>query len=1194
MHLKSLDVVGFKSFNDPTVISFDPGVTAIVGPNGCGKSNVVDAIRWVLGEQALTRLRGKSAEDLIYAGNDANPPAGMAEVTLMLAAEEGSLLPEPYSGLSEVAITRRVYRSGDSEYLMNRIPCRLKDITEFFMAAQIHSRGYALVEQGRIDEIIQAKPAELRTMVEEAAGLALFKGRRELSERKLERVSENLARVDDVLAEIERQLNFARRQAKKAEAYKLIRAELGELEQLAAARRIFEQRAELITQTDREDELRGQLDDARSEVDVAQRTLDESTAALAGARDALAATERELTSLHTSFEERGRTRGFLERRLARLNAQAPELELRLSQLDGQAQAARAARAAAGARLARESNAGDGEGEAQLAALRASQRVAEQALREGERRLENLKDELAELMREAAVTRGRLGDLAGERAEHEARLTAIADEGPQLTAALADAHAALGGAEAQTRDVHDEVARLEAVQRATSEREFELRAGLEQSAGRLAARREAAERAAVSARRIMPGSAGARLRGVLESLNGDGPARPPAMLLDVMKAPPALEPALRAVLGEQLDAVIVESPYFALRAVEILKEHESGRLSFISAGIGAGAATHEVIRAPGITGRLLEMVEVEPGFTPLAEALLGHVMLADDLRAAHAASNLNGHGTVFVTPEGDTLWPERMISGGSGTQAENAAELGMRQREQALAAAARDVADAEADHETLLRRSEWARLALRDDTEALASARATVGTSERRANEARAALAKVEQRIALTEANRAAAQRRTAEVVNLALTANQRLEELARAEQEARARLAEVATALADARGEARRLGEAVVDLGARVEARKARLAALTQELRHQRDNAEALEKQITSGRDEMTRAAVERIELERERAALTVQDEAAALSQRELQERLAELNVRCAATAHEVEGARVVLRQVREQVAALDADATQCQLRIERARTLSAELMRGFVEKFQAEFDPAADDLRARLADRDAEHDATRLSELRARAERIGEVNLAAEAEVKELEERSSQLTAERTDLQTAANDLSHTIQKLNREARKRFAETFEGAARNFAELFPKLMRGGKGRLELTEATDVQGAAESARRGQGQEPGVNILVQPAGKKVKEIGLLSGGEKALSAMALIFSLFLLNPSPFCVMDEVDAPLDEFSLAAFTGLVRELKGSSQFIIITHNQRTMQAADHIHGVTMERPGISRLISLKIPQAA
>src|SRR5579884_2023071 len=222
MHLKSLELNGFKSFYESTQIAFSSGITAIVGPNGCGKSNVVDAIRWVLGEQAPSRLRGKLAEDLIYAGNESNPPAGMAEVTMILETDGGAHFPAPYSNLSEIAITRRIYRSSESEYLINKIPCRLKDITEFFMAAGIHSRGYALIEQGRVEEIIQAKPAEIRGLIEEAAGLALFKGRREMSERKLERVRENLSRVDDVLGEIERQLNYARRQAKKAEQYKII------------------------------------------------------------------------------------------------------------------------------------------------------------------------------------------------------------------------------------------------------------------------------------------------------------------------------------------------------------------------------------------------------------------------------------------------------------------------------------------------------------------------------------------------------------------------------------------------------------------------------------------------------------------------------------------------------------------------------------------------------------------------------------------------------------------------------------------------------------------------------------------------------------------------------------------------------------------------------------------------------------
>ena len=1182
MRLKSLDIVGFKSFLDPTVISFSPGVTAVVGPNGCGKSNVVDAIRWVLGEQAPTRLRGKSAEDLIYAGNESNQAAGMAEVTLLLEAEEGGLLPDPYTALSEIAVTRRVYRSGDSEYLINRIPCRLKDITEFFMAAQIHSRGYALVEQGRIDEIIQAKPVELRAMVEEAAGLALFKGRREISERKLERVRENLARVDDVLSEIERQLNFARRQAKKAEAYKIIRAELGELEELTAARRIFEQRDELAAQALRETELIEQTRDAHATVEAAQQSADESGSLLAGVRDRLADTDRDLTNLRTAFEERGRTRSFLDRRLASLRELAPNLVARLDQLATQGTLARGARAQAGARLARKQNDGDGDGEARLTALRGSYREVEQALRQAERRIESLKDDLAELTREAAVTRGRLADLAGERATNEERLAAVAGEVPTLAAALAAARDSVKIAGTANLEAREAITTREARQRATAEREFQLRSALEHNSATLIAARENRDRAALSARRILPNGAGERLRDVLASLNGDGPANRPPMLLDVMKAPPALEPALRAVLGEQLDGVIIESPHFALRAIEILKQQQSGRLSFIPEAIQAGGAAHETIHAAGIAGRLIEMVEVEPRYVAIAEALMGHIMLADDLRAAQAAANLNGRGTVFVTRDGDLLAPDRMISGGSGAQIDNAEELGMRQRALTLEAAERAVTAAEADHEELVRQADWARLAAQDEVDDMRGAKAQVGATEQAVIVARDALVKVEQRIALAEASRSAINRRTTEIVGLAQIANLRLEELARLEQAARAKLSEAATDLAGLRDETARLGEELRALAARVETRKAALMALAQEWRHQRDIAESLEGQIRRNREEIERATTERTEFERELAALAAQDEVAQARQIELDTARDALTQELAAVEQEVEVARATLKSARERAATIDAEATQCQIRRERARALIEEFERGFQEKFPAALADLAEGLRERLADRDAAVDASRLSDLRTRAERIGEVNLAAESEVKELEERGGTLSAERADLQAAADDLDHTIRKLNREARRRFAETFEGAARNFAELFPKLMRGGKGRLELTAADDVLDA------------GVNILVQPVGKKVKEIGLLSGGEKALSAMALIFSLFLLNPSPFCVMDEVDAPLDEFSLAAFTSLVGELKARSQFIIVTHNQRTMQAADHIHGVTMERPGISRLISLTIPQAA
>ena len=455
-------------------------------------------------------------------------------------------------------------------------------------------------------------------------------------------------------------------------------------------------------------------------------------------------------------------------------------------------------------------------------------------------------------------------------------------------------------------------------------------------------------------------------------------------------------------------------------------------------------------------------------------------------------------------------------------------------------------------------------------------------AERAANERRSALARAEQSVALAEAHGGNSRRRMSELADLVVTSNARLEELAKIEQEARARLSVMAAEIATLRTSAEEIGAVMLEVASKVEARKSRLGALESELAHAQREADSFEAQIDEHRATLERSHIERAEFERELETLSTQDEAARAREAELEAELSRLRAQCDASEHELEARRADFKNAQEALTALEADANECGLKRERARALSEELARAFVEKFGAEFDAMAAEIVPALDGRIAAQDDARIVELRAKMERIGEVNLAADSEVKELEERAGVLGTERADLQSALDDLTKTITHLNREARKRFAETFEGAAKNFAELFPKLLRGGKGRLELTDDGDVL------------EAGVNVLVQPPGKKVKEIGLLSGGEKALSAMALIFSLFLLNPSPFCVMDEVDAPLDEFSLAAFTTLMAELKTRSQFIVITHNQRTMQRADQIHGVTMDRPGVSRIISLRIPQAA
>jgi chromosome segregation protein len=1181
MRLKSLELVGFKSFCDQTNISFAPGVTAVVGPNGCGKSNVVDAIRWVLGEQAPTRLRGKNTEDLIYAGNDSNAAAGMAEVTLVLEAEEGATLPEPYAMLSEVAVTRRVYRSGESDYLINKISCRLKDITEFFMASQIHSRSFAIIEQGRVDEIIQSKPHEIRGMIEEAAGLSLFKGRRDLSERKLERVRENLARVDDVLSEIERQLNYARRQAKKAEAYKVIKAELSELERLQSGRRILDQRIELASETDREADLRARADATRESLTYLQDALERAGSAAQSAESDLAQTRRELESIHAGANQRARTRDFLARRLQAIDESEPAAAARLRELEIKATAARASRAGAGAALALENNSADGS-EAELEELKHRHADSQAGLKSTEHRAEELKDELSETIGEAAVIRGRLGDLAGERAELEERVARAEAEAPALAETVSIAKEAVAAAEEALASARTEIESMEEGHRVAADHEMEARAAIEHTGARIVALKEGLEATRLQLAAVEAARAAARdaspLRTVLESLNGDRPATDPEVLANVMRAPLDLRPALSAVLGENLEAVIVDSEYFAAKAIDILKEKNGGRLSFIPEP-EVGVAAHDAIQAPGIAGRLIDMIGVDPRYSNVVELMLGHVMLADDVRSALNASNLNGHGTLFVTRDGDVITPGSVIRGGSVHRAEVAIETPPVKSVEEFET---EIIRAEFEHDGLKERLAQRTAARVELAASLAQARGRATEAERAAISSRGEAAAAEQRVRMAHLALEGARKRLSEIREASVASNARLEELARIEQASRAQLATMRDDIAARRTALEQLGAVMMDTAARVEARRSRLISLEQEFRHASVVTKDLENQIDEGEARIAHARQERAEFEGELAKLAEQDEEARLREAALADSITHLEARCAERAAELEARRAELKQAQAELHALEAETHECAIKCERARTLIEELLRTFIEKFAVEFDTVEAEVAAAIASRDSSADDARIAELRAKAERIGEVNLAAESEVKELEERASKLQAERADLDAAVKDLTQTITKLNREARKRFAETFEGAAKNFEELFPKLLPGGKGRLELEQSDDVLDA------------GVNIMVQPAGKKVKEIGLLSGGEKALSAMALIFSLFLLNPSPFCVMDEVDAPLDEFRLNAFTGLIQDLKARSQFIIITHNQRTMQRADHIHGVTMDRPGISKIISLKIPQAA
>ena len=588
-------------------------------------------------------------------------------MSLTMEADGESALPEPVHGAQRDLRDAPRLSIGRSAIPAQPDPLPPQGHHRILHGCADSQPRHALIEQGRIEEIIQAKPAESRALVEEAAGLSLFKGRREMSERKLERVKENLARLDDVLAEIERQLNFARRQAKKAEAFRLVRQELDELERLSAARRLLDQRGEFDRYSARESGARGQIEAIRDRACELESETKSLGNGLSAVRRGGAAVLRELENLRAGVAERARTREFLERRGPAIDALTPTSIARAREMEERAIAARAARAGTGARLAREKREDDG-GERALAVLRRDHEVANSSLNNREAAAEELKDELS--------------DWCARRAGHPRPISRLERRvgRPRPTRAQRRDRAAC--ARRSKRAYRRGVANCGG---------GNLKRRAPKSTGSTApgarppiARTRPAPVSNGSRRESPPGGipiplpiaigspsengAGRKLRTVLESLNGDlRPSTDPSFLFDVIKAPAELRSALSAVLGDQAEAVIVDSPDFALRAIEVLKQKQGGRLSFIPAPELMPA--RHAISAPGVACRLVEMVSVAPGFEPVVEAALGHVMVAEDLPSALAASNLNGHGALFVTREGDVLWPGRMIAGGSVREAD---------------------------------------------------------------------------------------------------------------------------------------------------------------------------------------------------------------------------------------------------------------------------------------------------------------------------------------------------------------------------------------------------------------------------------------------------------------------------------------------------------------------------------------------
>jgi chromosome segregation protein len=1224
MHLKALKLHGFKSFADPTTLLFEPGVTAVVGPNGCGKSNIADSIRWVLGEQSAKALRGGKMQDVIFEGADTRRAAQMCEVSLLLTECEKQLGSE----FHEIEITRRVYRDGQGEYLFNGQACRLKDIHKLFMDTGVGRTSYSIMAQGHIDQVLSSKPEERRAVFEEAAGITKYKSQRREAMGKLGLTDQNLARVADVVGEVSRQIGSLKRQAAKALRYKRLSHRLRHLSLAWSSLQ------------------HGKLTEALGALELT----------LAGLR---AEAERRRTALdgqQSGLELRKGDRSRLNQRVQDAQQAAFDLRSQKEHAENAANMAKIRRSGLADRLEgtrdtlgelemqlREVSAqvdtGSQDKQLQLGLLGSSDAVYQQhnrelAVAEGElgkldRDLQQAKFELLQF--DSAVARLRTESSGYEVDQktsihrHEALAGELRQAAEQAGAAGKAAQEALARVEetlaARTRSNDAAAEAQQSVAEATKEfREAQRKL---QETDRQMAQRGARLRLLQQLQERWEGfgeGAKAVLQGRLAGALAGSKATPVSQGIEVK---PEFGRAIEALLGSAVEAIQVSDLATARRVFAQLEQEQIGSVVLRVSDLGSSGSPSSDL-PPGLAPAAAALAQIDANHP--ARAILASCYIADDLDSfldfwsAHPEFPFLS----VATRKGEVVDRRGIVSGGHANPKKQANSIV--QREIDLRETARALAEDQRVHDGLREQSEALneriaaaeqlleerRAAVMASTQALASAQAEERNARKGSDDSSARARKMEQELASLEKERAEAQARwerakagLAQSEAASAAQRTRIEEVetrlaaVRAERDVkRETLAQARLELAERRqkvevldkglGEMERrreqIGELLVERQQEIEAWTAQIAELEGEESLQRSNAARIGETLSVAQEQVEKIRVELVEVEREIGALESAQSALREESDAAHESLSSHEVRLAETRQRgVFLAEEVAREFQADVAAVNwkdmlwhADG-------------EPEGMKQLDLEEEEEPDPAPRRARkkrpevpgeAELAAMDAtDWDAVKaeVDALRQRMGGMGAVNLVAIEEYSELRQRHDFLRNQSDDLTKARAELIAAIDEINLTSQKQFEMTFEQIRKNFVYTFQTLFGGGRADIELVQTEDVL------------ESGIEIVAQPPGTKLKGISLLSGGQRTLTAVALLFALYLVKPSPFCLLDELDAPLDESNIGRFTDLLKKFVKESQFIIITHNKRTVAAANAIYGVTMEERGVSKTVSMR-----
>ena len=1234
MRLSRLHINGFKSFPDRAELGFDDGVTAIVGPNGCGKSNVVDAITWVLGEQSAKSLRGERMEDVIFNGSDARKPTAAAEVRLKLtevaqaamaaaaAQPIDPLLDEQPLVTRDVEIGRRLYRSGESEYLIDGEVCRLRDIHDLLMDSGLGVKAYAVIEQGKIGQILSSRPAERRMLIEEAAGVTKYKSRRRAAELKLEAAQQNLTRIDDIIFEVEKQRGALKRQAARARRYRRLREELRRWEQVQFARK-YETLARQIEAAE------AALADARAREGAAAAHVAELEAALETLRLGLTEAETGATTAredaHARELEIGRRQQqiqFDRQQIDLLAQQAEEFAVEVRELEGRREPARAA-VDAQAQAARQVRDALDEAGRSVDARESDYLDAQRAVHAVEQESDTTRAAVLAATGTLAALRQARDNAAAARDRVAAERERLSIESRELSAEAARADADRARADAALAALRTALESAVWARTAAEAASAARRADRDRLTQALAAReRDLAGREArlrsleqIEASRATFGDAARSL------LADGGDVRHRGAVADHLVVERSYERAVDALLGDLLQHVIVEHHDDLERALARLAERDAGRCGFVVVQeAGESAGVDPLVVPPG--SRALDSVVRATGpSAPVLQRLIGRALITPTFAAARELSSIVSVPVAALS--GEVFRGRWLVEGGSrqdvrGILESRAEMLALRDEVLAIAAeiqtfsaeleriaadlphveaAASAAVAAQHEHEKAIVGGEAQASRLADEAIRIARRLDVVETERRRASEEeRAAAARRDESaaaIVLHETQQRDAEGRLDGVISSL--------QAAREAAEARLRLVT----------EARTVQATLVERAAQLDHEQARLEEAAREL----------EDRLAGRTADIERTHVRRAEL---RAAIAESERLVDVDVRvldELRTRMRTFDEQVLALRgdfsrkdQEIRGARHALEAVRTEVmqsevarATASSDLTHlssaCQdavgaslddvivevARMEEAGELTAPGRRlaavsapdddevEAVEAVGAEpagepaAEPSVDDTAALTPD-------DVIADLRRKIERLGPVNMMAIEQFDELETRHTFLTTQRRDLLESIAQTGEAIRKIDKTTRERFEAAFQSINAHFERTFTTLFGGGRAGLVLI---DQENDAES---------GIDIIAQPPGKRLQNVQLLSGGEKALTAMALMFAIFKHRPSPFCLLDEIDAPLDDANIGRFVEMLLGMQGHTQFILITHNRKTMEIANRLYGVTMEEPGVSKLISVQL----